>query len=722
MHWNKVAVGVITALVMAVLFTRPLLPDRVSLRMGDVAPRDIVAHRYVQYPDDQETTRLRGLASRGVEPVYARVADAAAQAERDVAALFDRLLRLRQDRPIATAEELLAESRRALPSGLPEREVRTLARVSSPRLQALRQVGVQLAADVMALPLRSDTDDLQRAIDRLPKRLAASGLADRERDGVAAVVARVLRPNRLLDEGATSEARQREAQAVQPVTHEINRGEVIIQGGQRVTAAHMDTFIRLGLQRPQIDATRAVSLTLLAFMLVSLFSLYLWQFHPRILADLRSLGLIAVIATGSLLLFRLGSGALDLKLSGEQTGYVGMMSASLAAMLVAALLHPQVALFVGVCMALVTGLLVESQLKFAIIALVSSLVGGTAVANIRNRAGLLRAALLVAVANVITILIAQGSVSPEVDWTAAFAWGSIGAVGSVLLFVLGAALLERPFRLTTHLTLLELSDPNHPLLKRLSMEAPGTYAHSISVGNLSEAAAKAIGADSLFARVASYYHDIGKVVRPQFFVENQTSENRHTGMSASLSCLVVTAHVKDGIELAEQHRLPPPVIDIIREHHGTCLIKYFYHRAVITGGEDSAPALEYQFRYEGPRPRTKESGVIMLADAAEAASRSLDKPTPARIRDLVETIVRDRLSDAQLDDCELTFKDLEKIITSFTRSLSSMLHARVEYPAAETRELTRLAADGAAGKEPVATGQALADVPEPGAGAYPESA
>jgi hypothetical protein len=315
--------------------------------------------------------------------------------------------------------------------------------------------------------------------------------------------------------------------------------------------------------------------------------------------------------------------------------------------------------------------------------------------------------------NVVTAVVAQGATQanlPDEIWQTTI-WAVVGGFASVLLFVLFAALLERPFRLTTHLTLLELSDPSHPLLRRLAMEAPGTYAHSIIVGNLSEAAAEAIGADGLFCRVASYYHDVGKVIRPHFFVENQSAENRHNSINPSLSSLVVTSHVKDGVDLAEEHKLPPPIIAIIKEHHGTCLIKYFYHRAV-TSGEESTHALEYQFRYEGPRPQTKESGVIMLADSAEAASRTLEKPTPGRIRDLIERIVRDRLSDGQLDECELTFKDLEKVITSMTRTLTSLLHARVEYPAGNTNELRRLAADGAAHKESVGVQKALADTPE----------
>src|SRR5262249_8991743 len=270
----------------------------------------------------------------------------------------------------------------------------------------------------------------------------------------------------------------------------------------------------------------------------------------------------------------------------------------------ASLLCPQIAVFVGVALALLTSVMVGSELRFAILSIVSSLVGVQAVTTIRNRAGILLAVVTVSAANVVTALVAQSATQGTLpdDLGQSALWAVMGGVTSVGLFVLFAAWLERPFRLTTHLTLLELSDPSHPLLRRLAMEAPGTYHHSIIVGNLAEAAAEAAGADGLFCRVASYYHDIGKVIRPHFFVANQSADNRHNSINPSLSSLVVASHVKDGVELAEEHRLPPPIISIIREHHGTCLIKYFYHRAV-TGGEDSTPALEYQFRYEGPRPQ-----------------------------------------------------------------------------------------------------------------------
>jgi cyclic-di-AMP phosphodiesterase PgpH len=491
-----------------------------------------------------------------------------------------------------------------------------------------------------------------------------------------------LRPNRIFDRRTTDAEKLREADAVQPIYRNISRGDVILRRGERVTEEHIGRFRALALQQPHIDFPTAFSLCLICFGLVALTGLYLTHFHRRLYESLSSLALLALTVCSAVLLMRLTWMMLGLKLSGTQLGYTGMICSATAAMLIAVLLNPSVALYIAALMAVLTGVMVNNELRFTVLAMVSGFVGVHVVADIRDRAGLLRAALMLSAVNAVTSLLLLGITSADflADAAIGLAWGVIGGIASAFLFALGAALLERPFGVTTHLTLLELSDPNKPLLKRLAMEAPGTYAHSIIVGNLAEAASEAIGADALFARVASYYHDIGKMIRPQFFVENQRRGNVHNRMTPSLSRLVVTSHVKDGVEVAEQYRLPAPIVDIIKEHHGTCLIKYFYHQATLSGAEEAGPALEYQFRYDGPRPRTKESGIIMVADAAEAASRTLEKPTPGRLRELVERIVRDRLADGQLDDCELTFKDLEKIIASVTRSLTGMLHGRIDYP------------------------------------------
>ncbi|MGH7751551.1 MAG: HDIG domain-containing metalloprotein, partial [Gemmatimonadales bacterium] len=257
---------------------------------------------------------------------------------------------------------------------------------------------------------------------------------------------------------------------------------------------------------------------------------------------------------------------------------------------------------------------------------------------------------------------------------------AVGMVNGVVvgIFAIGVLpYLENLFGLVTPIKLLELSNPGHPLLRRLQMEAPGTYHHSVIVANLAEAAADAIGADGLLVRVGTYYHDVGKIRRPVFFVENQIGvENPHERMSPSLSALTVAAHVRDGQDMAREYGLPNSVADFIPEHHGTTLITYFYHQAVERGDEPEPAA----FRYEGPKPQTRETAIVMLADAVEAAVRSLPRPTPDRIYEVVRRIIHERLEDGQLDECDLMFRDLEQIAQTFTRVLTGIFHPRIEYP------------------------------------------
>ncbi|MFN3650567.1 MAG: HD family phosphohydrolase [Armatimonadota bacterium] len=727
--WRKMAIALTTGLILAILLTIHVLPDKVPVRAGEVARADVFAPRDVSYLDNNRTQLLRALVANQVKPVHSTVLEAENDARETAERFFSTALSLRGTDDVAPDEApadaaardagRIAALRKRFPDISPE-AAKTALTLSDPVFNQARSETFQLVERAMGEPiLPAEADEARSAATQ---RAATLRLPRPARRLVGEAAALSIVPNRFFNESETETARTREMQRVPDQYVTIRRGDLVLRRGETVTQEHMDRLRALNLVRNPLDWFTFSSLLLLAFGLVGLFSLYLYQFHPKILRSFSSLLLISVVVCGSMLLFRIGSTAVGFRVSDDQLGFLGMVCSALGAMLLAALLCPQIAVFVGVALALLTSVQVGEELRFVILSIVSSLVGVQAVTTIRNRAGIIRAGVTLSAVNIVTAFIAHGATraslpqSGEEIWQITL-WGVVGGFSSISLFVLFAAWLERPFRLTTPLTLLELSDPTHPLLRRLSMEAPGTYHHSIIVGNLAEASAEAIGADALFCRVASYYHDIGKIIRPHFFVENQSAENRHNTINPSLSSLVIASHVKDGVELAEEYRLPPPIIAIIREHHGTCLIKYFYHQAVTAAGEENASALEYQFRYEGPRPQTKESGIIMLADSVEAASRTLEKPTPGRIRDLIERIVRDRLSDGQLDDCELTFKDLEKVISSMTRSLTSLLHARIEYPNTDSAGLRRLAADGAADKQPVGPQKALADTPETAAAA-----
>jgi putative nucleotidyltransferase with HDIG domain len=267
----------------------------------------------------------------------------------------------------------------------------------------------------------------------------------------------------------------------------------------------------------------------------------------------------------------------------------------------------------------------------------------------------------------------------------------LGVVNGLVSAVLAIGLLpylETAFDITSAIRLLELSNPNHPLMRTLLMEAPGSYHHSMIVGNLAEAAAEAVGADALLARVQAQYHDIGKTRRPYFFIENQYgADNPHDRIAPSLSTLIITSHVKDGLELARQYKLPKVVVDVIPQHHGTDMVKYFYHKAMESAKEDEIIDKK-DFSYPGPPPQSKETAIVMLADSVEAAVRSLKEPTPGRIEGVVRKLIKDRLHSGQLDESDLTFKDLDKIAEAFVRVLAGLFHHRIEYP-----DMTKIGAE-----------------------------
>jgi putative nucleotidyltransferase with HDIG domain len=362
-----------------------------------------------------------------------------------------------------------------------------------------------------------------------------------------------------------------------------------------------------------------------------------------------------------------------------ELGFLGFAPLIAGGMLLSVLIHPLLALYVFAV--LLAGVAVSRGLPAFTLGAVGLAGWGAilAIASMRRRtdmfwAGGLLSVLLTAGA----FGTALGASASWVDALSSGLWGVATGVGAVALFWLGLTLLERPFRLATPMTLLELAALEHPLLRQLRDRAPGTYFHSQQVGQLAEEAALAIGADSLLARVAGYYHDIGKLSKPEFFIENQNGvETLHAGINPTLSARIIAAHVREGVELARQHGLPTAVCDIIAQHHGTSLITYFYHQAV-GGGHD--PVLEQHFRYEGPKPQTREAAIVMLADTVEAASRVLGDVTPARLANFVHEMIEMRRQDGQLDECNLTFRDLSLIEEAFVRVLVAARHRRIEYP------------------------------------------
>ncbi len=377
----------------------------------------------------------------------------------------------------------------------------------------------------------------------------------------------------------------------------------------------------------------------------------------------------------------------------DQMGYARykyLIPVAIASMLLTIFFDSRIAFVGTVSLSLLIAAIQGNAYGLLLISLFVGTVSIFAVREIQARYWILKGILLVTGAYVLTISALEFLRGQETALQRDLLFASVNGLLSPILAYGLMIIFEFVFKVTTDATLLELSDLNRPLLRQLAIRAPGTYHHSIMVGNLSEAAAEAIGANALLARVGAYYHDIGKMEMPEYFVENQKGgKNPHEKLAPTMSCLILISHVKRGLEIAEEYKLPQEIRDFIPQHHGTNLISYFYNKAVENSNGEEIN--ESDFRYPGPRPRSKETGIVMLADAVEAVSRTLKEPTVSRIRSLVDSFIQERISGSELDECPLTMKDLHLIRESFVKSLAGMHHGRIEYPSGKTKKLLRRA-------------------------------
>ncbi len=683
----RVGIAVVTAALLSVLLCIHLLPNRVSFQLGENATRDISAQRTIRYENTAATRDLRRDAVRHVQKRYDLAPDAAESALDALRNVFD-ALESGVSRVGASPNETVAQTA----ARMTER-IRTQADVSVTRdavavllkqdastRKEVRAVASRLVERAMTRAMPDDGGELAEArrdlltapeLSRFPNPVL--------RRAVAQVAGAVLMPNQQYNPRDTARARQAAAASVVPQMRRLAAGAIVIRAGEQVTQQHLDAFAALGLQNARLDAATMAVIACLVVLLVSLVSAYLSLFHRDLFTDTPRLLLLALLTVISVIGLKIGQMLLGLPLSGVHVGYLGMMCVASAGMAIALLLSPSVAVLVVALLSVASGLILNNELRFTLITLGSSLVGIISVAQLKNRGDLVRAMFFLCGANaVLNVLAGQLEGDTPRELLFGMLWGVVSGLFALALFWVGVAVFEKWFGITTHLRLLELSDPATPILQEFRLRVPGTYAHSLMVGNLAHAAAEAIGGDGLLVRVAAYYHDLGKMNRPEFFIENQANaENIHDRISPSLSALVLASHVKEGVEMAKNVGLPPRVREVIEQHHGTTLMKYFYHRA--TGGIPN-PSLEAQFRYPGPKPQSREAAVLMLADGVEAASRTLDKPTPGRIADFVAHMIEDKRADGQLDDCDLTLRDLKTIQDVFARTLSGTLHARIAYP------------------------------------------
>lgn len=669
--WQRLTIAFTCITSLSALFLWNLIPEAVPLQIGEVSNREVRAPRSVTYLDINATEASRRAMSATVKPITQLIPEATEDALREFDGLVQELRNSKSREIDAIAESF----------GISPKNLSQLVLSENINWDTFVPVVRDCIATQMNRPI--DTTDpvtTLAAVDSL-KHIRQAKLNSDELRLAPYLVKSSLKTNYKIDVKSTEDAKKRVAQSVSPVFRSLVAGQVLIKPGQAVTKEQTEQLQALGLQYPRSSVWQWVAIVLLITVFIAITAFHIAQYHPHIYNDTKQLWLIFIIIFISTLGIKLGSNLIGYQIAGNSYGYLVVMSTCLAGMLIAVLVSPHLAtLLVGI-MSVQSAFLAHGDLRFTAISLVSAMVGIYSVRNMHDRFDLIRAALWIAGSGIILSLITGVSTEGNLDYTLVdLIWGITMAIFAVMAFSLLVTVLERPFRVVTPLRLIELSSPETPLLKRLMLEAPGTYAHSVAVGNLAAAAAKEIGASPLLARVGAYYHDIGKVRRAEFYVENQRFDNVHERLTPSLSALIIGSHVTEGVSLAEQSRLPHVIIDIIRQHHGTSLISFFYNQAK-NNGHHRDDNLEQHFRYDGPRPRSREAALVMLADSVEAASRCLVRPTPASVENLVKRIIESKMDDGQLDYCQLTFADISQITKCFTHIVCSIYHARIEYPA-----------------------------------------
>lgn len=471
---------------------------------------------------------------------------------------------------------------------------------------------------------------------------------------------------------------EKEFGAISSVQEVVKMNELILRAGKKVTPRQERILNEMAeMMRSQaagkgllVSAAPAAARVLLTIGAFALLFMYLFLFRREMYnSNNRLLALLLVFALQLIFV------QIAVRMNIPNYAY----PVALLPIIATVLFDTQIGIISAFVLALLLGVMHRFDFTLALFTVVMGLVSSLISSETRKRTHFFRILAVIVFTNMFFIILVEGmKLTPDRDFTSLMGLGAFSSTLALVFSIFFIPFFESLFGITTDLTLLELSDLNHSLLKRLALEAPGTYHHSISVGNLCEAAAKAIGANPLLARVGAYFHDIGKIEIPGYFVENQLSvKSRHEQLTPTMSALILSSHVKRGRQLGEKEDIPDDVLNFIEEHHGTMVQSYFYNKAVEQGAD---PKDIDKFRYPGPKPQVRETGICMLADAVEAASRTLEDPKPSRINNLIQRIINDRFQSGELDECPLTLRDLAKIKEAFAQVLIAAFHHRIEYP------------------------------------------
>lgn len=643
-----------------------------ELQLGEVATEDILAPSTTTYISEVRTEMQRETAARAVQPVYSPSDASVARHQLErlrVALAF--ISSVRADTH-ATPEQQVADLTALESIHLDQETAQSILALSDNRWQTVQSEAIVVLEQVMRDTIREDRlEEVRRSV---PARVPLA-LPEEQAAMVADLVAGFIAPNSFYSESLTEAARQQAREAVAPVSQSYVVGETIAQRGRVITATDLEALEQFGMRQPQSGWQDVLSAFSLVALMAVFILLYLNQ-RPILVQDLRGLALIAVLFSVFLFVARLTITDYTV------VPYIYPLAAF--SLVVATLFGVEVALIFTFPLAILFAYNMPNALDLTLYFLMSGSIGVLTLGRARRLASFFWAGAAIAVSGAI-VIIAFRLPENSTNWFATL--NLIGAsllngIASAGLSVILQFLLAQFLGLTTALQLMEVSRPDNTLLQFILRSAPGTYQHSLQVANLSEQAAEQVGADPLLTRVGALYHDAGKALNPFYFIENQVpgSINPHDQLDPESSAIAIIRHVTDGLDLARKYRLPSRIRDFIAEHHGTMITRYQYVQAVEAAGGNEDEVDVEKFRYPGPRPQSRETAILMLADGTEARVRAERPKDETELRSLVKSVIENRIKTGELDDTDLTLHDLDRIADTFTATLRGIYHPRIVYP------------------------------------------
>jgi putative nucleotidyltransferase with HDIG domain len=682
-----IAAGILILVLTAILGADILPEAPLDATVGRLATRDIVAPRAIDFVSTAQTDAARQAAMNTVAPQYTFTSEnAIAIAAAQQVAFENRVSSIDTTFSADLTDEGRASLLKTAVPGLSEGARETLVGLDAAGWAAVRTE----SARILDATLRTQLRDSEVAIRQSQlSGLMAGGLDESERMLAAELISPLIVPNSTFSSELTNAAKAKAADEVEPVTVTIRQGEVIVRNGSQFTATDIEKIDALKLRAPLPDVASFGGWFLLAVLAVAVLLSWIWRFRPGLWHRDNVLVLIGLLVVGATLALKVTAGRPTLPF---------FLPTAAIAILLAILLDASIATIVIAVVAVIGGAVNGNSLEFTTYIFLGGMAGIVAIRRGDRLQVFVQAAIAVFVVNALVVSVfsllgardLRGILELWFASAASAAGSGIAAVGTF-------AVLGSVFGILTVFQLLELANPSQPLLRRLLVETPGTYHHSLMVGNLAERAAEAIGADPLVTRVAAYYHDVGKLANPLAFIENQAGgDNIHDQLDPEVSAGILKQHVVDGIDLAYKARLPKALIAFIPQHHGTAIMSYFFARAKELAGP-GVVVDERKFRHAGPKPQSREAALLMLGDGVEASVRSLSSRDEPAIRAMVTRIIEERTADGQFDECDLTLRDLELIREALVAQLLGMYHSRIAYPQNTVVELESRRAAGAGG-------------------------